>query len=117
MGVSRSGSLIGNLQAALGFEKFLLAPHLFEGFRAFGQRRFVEQRQQRREAIAVDKTENLDIAPAQPRSSRRYRACAAPLREGRGVADDRDRSTRSVAPATRSATQSRDFSAAAMLRA
>jgi hypothetical protein len=54
--------LVSDLQAPLHFQALLLHPYFFDGFSALGQGRLVEQRQQRRKAVAVDQSEDFDIA-------------------------------------------------------
>jgi hypothetical protein len=57
-----TAAVICNLQAPALFEQLLLLPRGFDGLRALGQGRRIEQGQQRRQAVAVDQPEDFDIA-------------------------------------------------------
>ena len=54
--------MVGDLQASFTRQSLLLLSDFFDGFRAFGQGRLVEQGQQRRKAVTIDQAEDLDIA-------------------------------------------------------
>ena len=45
----------------MGFQKLLLASHLFKGFDPLGQRCFIEQRKQRGQTVTVYQTEDFNI--------------------------------------------------------